>query len=165
MPFVFNVDFACVSMFNGQIDQEQNHFLDNTRLPQYFAKDAEHQSSQPCFSTWYFPINIVLYVFDGHVVFEGQVSSQRSTRTRSVASFYYCTYLASLEWAILKRFLKIYGSKYTHQLVLFKGFFQMCLHAPYRKIRISAGIGGSRIGTAFAWLRVYKLYILTSVIR
>ena len=105
MPFVFNVDFACVSMFNGQIDQEQNHFLDNTRLPQYFAKDAEHQSSQPCFSTRYFPINIVLYVFDGHVVFEGQMSSQRSTRTISVASFYYCTYLASLEWAILKRFL------------------------------------------------------------
>ena len=39
-------------------------------------------------------------MFDDHVVFEGQVSSQRSTRTRSVASFYYCTYLASLEWAI-----------------------------------------------------------------
>ena len=73
--FLYNVDFACVSMFNGQIDQKQNHFLDNTRLPQYFATDAEHQSSQPCFSTRYFPINIVLYVFDGHVAFEGQMSS------------------------------------------------------------------------------------------
>ena len=41
------------------------------------------------------------------------------------------------------------GSKYTHQLVLSKGFFSMCLHSPYRKICISAGIGGSRIGTAF----------------
>ena len=91
-------------------------------------------------------------MFDDHVVFEGQVSSQRSTRTRSVASFYYCTYLASLEWAIFKTFLKIYGSKYTHQLVLFKGFFQMCLHAPYRKIRISAEVLCSRIGTAFAQL-------------
>ena len=80
MPFVFNVDCDCVPMFNGQIGQEQNRFLDNTRLPQYFAKDPEqggapeHQSSQPCFSTRYFPINIVLYVFDGHVVFEGQVA-------------------------------------------------------------------------------------------
>ena len=98
----------------------------------------------------YYVYNIVLYVLDEHVVFEGQMSSQRSTRAKSAASFYYCTYLASLEWAILKTFLKIYGSKYTHQLVLFKGFFQMCLHAPYRKIRISAGNGGSRIGTAFA---------------
>ena len=87
MPFVFNVDCDCGSMFNGQIDQEQNHFLDNTRLPQYFAKDAEHQSSQPCFSTRYFPINIVLYVFDGHVVSEGQVSSQRSTRTSISSEF------------------------------------------------------------------------------
>ena len=91
----------------------------------------------------------MLYVFDDHVVFEGQMSSQRSTRAKSAASFYYCTYLASLEWAIFKTFLKIYGSKYTHQLVLFKGFFQMCLHAPYRKIRISAEVLCSRIGTAF----------------
>ena len=53
-------------------------------------------------------ITLFLYVFDEHVVFEGQVSSQRSTRAKSAASFYYCTYLASLEWAIfmIKRFLK-----------------------------------------------------------
>ena len=131
-------------MFNEQIDQEANRFWDKTCLPRNFVTDAEHQSPWSCFSTRYTQNNIVLYVFDDHVVFEGQVSSQRSTRTRSVASFYYCTYLASLEWAIFKTFLKIYGSKYTHQLVLFKGFFQMCLHAPYRKIRISAEVLCSR---------------------
>ena len=48
----------------------------------------------------------LFYMFDDHVIFEGQMSSQRSTRAKSAASFYYCTYLASLEWAILKRFLK-----------------------------------------------------------
>ena len=47
-------------------------------------------------------------MFDDHVIFEGQMSSQRSTRAKSAASFYYCTYLASLEWAILTKFLKIY---------------------------------------------------------
>jgi len=146
-------------MFNEQIDQEANRFWDKTCLPRNFVTDAEHQSPWSCFSTRYTQNNIVLYVFDDHVVFEGQVSSQRSTRTRSVASFYYCTYLASLEWAILKKFLKIYCSKYTRQLVLFKGFFWMCLHASYRKIRISAGIGGSRIGTAFGkvWLNRSRL--------
>ena len=136
-------------MFNEQVDQEANRSWDKTCLPRNFVTDAEHQSPWSCFSTRYTQNNIVLYVFDDHVIFEGQMSSQRSTRAKSAASFYYCTYLASLEWAIFKTFLKIYGSKYTHQLVLFKGFFQMCLHAPYRKIRISAEVLCSRIGTAF----------------
>ena len=75
-------------------------------LPRNFVTDAEHQSPRSCFSTRCIPNNIVLYVFDEHVVFEGQMSSQRSTRAKSAASFYYCTYLASLEWQYLKRFLK-----------------------------------------------------------
>ena len=152
-------------MFNEQVDQEANRSWDKTCLPRNFVTDAEHQSPWSCFSTRYTQNNIVLYVFDDHVIFEGQVSSQRSTRAKSAASFYYCTYLASLEWAIFKTFLKIYGSKYTHQLVLFKSFFQMCLHAPYRKIRISAEVLCSRIGTAFAKQEAYMYIRLTTTQR
>ena len=62
-------------------------------------------------------------MFDEHVVFEGQMIPQRSTRAKSAASFYYCTYLASLEWAIFKTFLKIYGAKYTHRLYCSRASF------------------------------------------